>query len=127
MTEGPLDFPLHIGAAGCVATTDGDDHVRDMVQQVLFTAPGERVNRPDFGCGLLELAFEPNSDVLAAALELRVRSSLQRWLSDVIEVDQVRLDHEDARLVVDIEYTRKLNGQQMTERFVAALPGEAAG
>jgi phage baseplate assembly protein W len=125
MTEGPLDFPLHVGAAGCVATTDGDDHVRDMVQQVLFTAPGERVNRPDFGCGLLQLAFEPNSDVLAAALELRVRSSLQRWLSDVIEVDQVRLDQEDARLVVDIAYTRKLNGHQMTEHFVAALPGEA--
>jgi phage baseplate assembly protein W len=125
MTGGPLDFPLHVGSGGRTATTDGDDHVRDMVHQVLFTAPGERVNRPDFGCGLLELAFEPNSDVLAAALELRVRSSLQRWLSDVIEVDRVRLDHDDARLVVDVEYTRKLNGERMSERFVAAVPGEA--
>jgi phage baseplate assembly protein W len=106
-----------------VADTATDDHVRDLVELVLFTAPGERPNRPDFGCGLLELVHEPNSDLLAAAVEVRVRASLQRWLSDVIDVDWLRIQHADASLVVDVGYRRLLDSAAATERFV--VPREA--
>lgn len=125
--SGPwLDFPLGIDGTGQISATDGDDHVRDLIQQVLFTAPGERVNRPDFGCGLLELVFEPNSSMLAAAVQLRVRGSLQRWLGDLIEVLEVRVLAEDSRLEIDIEYVRLVDGAQVTDRFVTPVPGTVA-
>ena len=56
-----IDFPFHSDSRGRTATTDDDDHIRDMIEQFLFTNPGERVNRPDFGSGLLQLVFAPNS------------------------------------------------------------------
>ena len=68
-----LDFPYHFSGLGRTATTDRDDHIRDLIQQVLFTAPGERVMRPDFGAGLLQLVFEPNSSTLAATTQMLVR------------------------------------------------------
>jgi phage baseplate assembly protein W len=122
--SGPwLDFPVGIDGTGRISMTDEDDHVRDLIQQVLFTAPGERVNRPDFGCGLLELVFEPNSSMLASAVQLRVRGSLQRWLGDLIEVLEVRVIAEDSRLEVDIEYVRLVDGARVTDRFVTPVPG----
>jgi uncharacterized protein len=121
-----LDFPVAIDGSGRLSVTDGDDHVRDMIHQVLFTAPGERVNRPDFGCGLLELVFEPNSSMLAAAVQLRVRGSLQRWLGDLIEVLEVRVTADDARLEVDVEYVRLVDGERVTDQFVSPVPGAVA-
>jgi uncharacterized protein len=121
-----LDFPVAIDGSGRLAVTDSDDHVRDMIHQVLFTAPGERVNRPDFGCGLLELVFEPNSSMLAAAVQLRVRGSLQRWLGDLIEVLEVRVTADDARLEVDVEYVRLVDGERVTDQFVSPVPGAVA-
>jgi phage baseplate assembly protein W len=118
-----LDFPVAIDGTGRIAVTGDDDHVRDLIQQVLFTAPGERVNRPDFGCGLLELVFEPNSSMLAAATQLRVRGSLQRWLGDLIEVLEVRVTAEDSRFEVDIEYVRLVDGAVVEDRFVTPVPG----
>lgn len=123
MTGPFLDFPLGVDGAGRMATTEADDHVRDLIEQVLFTAPGERVNRPDFGCGLRELVFEPNSELLAAAVELRVRGSLQRWLGDVADVQDVRVRADDSRLTVDVTYVRLLDGARVEARFPA--PGEA--
>ena len=81
-----IDFPLHLDGGGRTATTDDDDHIRDMIEQVLFTNPGERVNRPDFGSGLLQLVFAPNSTELAAALQFTIQAALQRWLGDLIEL-----------------------------------------
>ena len=81
-----MDFPFRMDETGRTATTDVDDHVRDMIYQVLFTSPGERVDLPNFGCGLLQLVFAPNSDTLAAATQLLVQGSLQKWLGDVIQV-----------------------------------------
>jgi uncharacterized protein len=105
-----LDYPFGVAGSGRVAGTEVDDHVRDLIHQVLFTRPGERVNRPDFGCGLLELVFRTNSELLAGATELLVRGALQRWLSDVVAVDDIRLVVEDARLVVEVSYTRLRDG-----------------
>ena len=85
----PSDYPFSIAGGGRAALTLGDDHVRDMIEQVLFTAPGERVMLPEFGCGLLTLDIRAQSELLAAATELLVRGSLQRWLSYVIDVSSV--------------------------------------
>ena len=88
-----------------VRESDRDDaHVRDLIEQVLFTAPGERVNRPDFGTGLMQLLFAPNSDTLASATQLLVRGALQQWLGDIIQVEDVRVEAEHSTLRVTVEY-----------------------
>lgn len=114
-----LDFPWHLDGRGGVAVTSEADHVRDLIFQVLFTAPGERVNRPDFGCGLRQLIFMPNSDALAAATQFLVHGSLQRWLGDVIQVEQVQISALEESLVVEVSYLSLSSGQRHQERFVA--------
>lgn len=118
-----LDHPFHHDGRGRTATTDADDHVRDMIYQVLFTNPGERVNRPDFGCSLLQLVFMPNSDALATVTQFMVQGALQRWLADVIRVEQVRVTSEEERLVVDVVYVRRDNGQREQDRFTSPTGG----
>jgi len=115
-----LDYPFSIAGDGRAALTLGDDHVRDMIEQVLFTAPGERVMLPDFGCGLLTLVFEPNSELLAASTELLVRSSLQRWLGDLIDVRTAKVLAIDSTLLVVIEYVRLVDGRRVTEQIVVS-------
>ena len=112
-----LDFPFSFDVRGRAATTGADDHVRDMIHQVLFTNPGERVNRPDFGCGLLQLVFMPNSDILATATQFTVLAALQRWLADVVDVEEVRIANEEERLHVDVVYTRLTDGTRQEDRF----------
>ena len=87
-----LDFPYHFDGRGRTATTDRDDHIRDLIEQVLFTSPGERVMRPDFGAGLLALVFEPNSATLAATTQMLVQSALQQHLSHLIAVQAVEVE-----------------------------------
>ena len=118
-----LDYPFQIAGTGRAATTDADDHVRDLIYQVLFTNPGERVNRPDFGCGLLQLVFMPNSDALAAATQFMVQSALQRWLTGVIQVERVEIDTGEGRLTVTVTYVRLQNGQREQSRFAAPVTG----
>ena len=77
---GDVDFPYHVDGRGRTATTDRDDHLRDLIEQVLFTAPGERVMRPDFGSGLLALVFEPNGPTLGATTQILVQGALQQQL-----------------------------------------------
>jgi phage baseplate assembly protein W len=124
VSEPFVDYPFTVDGTGRLARTGVDDHVRDMVEQVLFTSPGERVNRPDFGCGLLELVFEPNSELLAAATELRVRGALQRWLSDVIDVESLSVRADEERLVVHLVYVRLLDGARTELQL--PVPGGAA-
>src|SRR3954464_9747561 len=99
-----IDFPFHFDSLGRTATAGYDDHIRDMIEQVLFTGPGERVNRPDFGSGLMQLVFAPNSPELAAAVQFTAQASLQRWLEDVIELQAVDVSSEDAVLRVTVQY-----------------------
>jgi uncharacterized protein len=94
-----------------------------MIYQVLFTSPGERVNRPDFGCGLLQLVFEPNSEALATATQFLVQGALQRWLADVIQVEQLGITSEEERLMVDIIYVRLDTGQRQRDLFVSPNGG----
>lgn len=114
-----FDYPFSIDGRGRVRTTDEDDHIRDMIHQVLFTNPGERVNRPDFGCGLLQLLFLPNSDVLATATQFTVQGALQRWLGDLIQVEQVNVENIEEQLIVTIVYVKRSTGERKQERFVS--------
>jgi len=118
-----LDFPYHFSDHGRTATTDRDDHIRDLIQQVLFTAPGERVMRPDFGAGLLSLVFEPNSTTLAAATQMLVQSALQLNLSHLIAVHSVDVRNDDAALRVDVTYSVLLDRTTHSASFTA--PGGA--
>ncbi len=99
-----IDYPFHFDNRGRTATTTDDDHIRDMIEQFLFTNAGERVNRPDFGSGLLQMIFAPNSPELAAAVQFTVQAGLQRWLGDVIEVQALEVTSEEATLRVDLKY-----------------------
>ena len=99
-----IDYPFHFDHRGRTATTGEDDHIRDMIEQFLFTNAGERVNRPDFGSGLLQMIFAPNSPELAAALQFTVQAGLQRWLGDVIEVRAVEVTSVEATLQVVVNY-----------------------
>lgn len=112
-----LDFPWHYDQHGRTALAGDDDHLRDLVEQVLFTSPGERVNRPDFGCGLLQLVFAPNSPELAAALEFTVRAALQRWLGDLLEVPSLEVAAEDGTLRVDLAYVVRSTGAATAATF----------
>ena len=112
-----LDYPFTIAGNGRIATTDRDDQIRDMIHQVLFTNPGERVNRPDFGCGLLRMVFMPNSDVLATATQAIVQGSLQRWLDDLILVEQVKVEAVDSSLTVNVVYRRRDTGKRQAAQF----------
>ncbi|MGH3796768.1 MAG: GPW/gp25 family protein [Pseudonocardiaceae bacterium] len=107
-----IDFPFHIDARGRSADTGYPDHVLDLIEQLLFTTPGERVMRPDFGCGLLDLVFEPNSPELAAALQVSAEGALQRWLGDLITVDSLVVTAEDATLRVELKYLINATGQR---------------
>ncbi|MFO1086042.1 MAG: GPW/gp25 family protein [Reyranellaceae bacterium] len=118
-----LDFPYHFSGLGRTAVTDRDDHIRDLIQQVLFTAPGERVMRPDFGAGLLSLVFEPNSTTLAAATQMLVQSALQLNLAHLIAVHSVEVRNDDAALRVDVTYSVLLDRTTHSASFTA--PGGA--
>ena len=119
---GQLDFPVHVDGRGRLAATEPNDHVRDMIHQVLFTSPGERVNRPDFGCGLLQLVFLPNSEPLAIATQVTVKSALQKWLGDVIRVDAVEVDNDDSTLRVKVVYQCLLDGVPTSSEFSQPIP-----
>ena len=119
-----LDYPLHFDGRGRTAEVDDDGHIRDMIEQVLFTAPGERVNRPDFGSGLLQLVFAPNSDELAAATQFLVQGALQQWLGDLIEPNAVEVVNEDATLRVTVVYTVRRSQQQRAATFTRGGNGQ---
>src|SRR5690349_512580 len=99
-----FDFPYGFDGRGRTADTSEEKHVRDMIEQVLFTSPGERINRPEFGCGLLDLLFSPSGPELATALQFTVLAALQRWLGDVIEPRKVEVITEDSQVKVTVVY-----------------------
>ena len=117
-----LDFPFHIDGRGRSAETAEDDHIRDMIFQVLFTNPGERVNRPDFGCGVKQLVFMPNSDALATATQFLVQGSLQRWLDGVIQVESVDVESVESELRVSVVYSKRSGGGPRRDVFAPAGP-----
>lgn len=114
-------FPYRIGADGTTAQADRDRQIRDMIEQVLFTRRGERVNRPDFGAGLHELLFSENAPEIAAAVQHMVQASLQQFLSEVIEVRGVRAEARESELRVTVAYSLLGEGQERVAVVEAPL------
>ncbi|MGW7018091.1 GPW/gp25 family protein [Streptomyces decoyicus] len=115
---GPLSFPLRIDGTGRTASADPDRHIRDLIELVLLTEPGERVMRPDFGCGLRALVFAPLEDVMLTATRALVESQLRTWLDDVVVIDTVDTQpHGEAALMVTVGY-RRLDGRPGTTQVV---------
>jgi phage baseplate assembly protein W len=99
-----VDFPYHVDGRGRTATTASGDHLRDLMEQVLFTAPGERVMRPDFGSGVMALVFEPGGPELEATTQHLVQGALQQWLGHLISVESVEVSQVEGALTVKIGY-----------------------
>ncbi|KAF0094319.1 MAG: hypothetical protein E1N59_2035 [Puniceicoccaceae bacterium 5H] len=112
-----LDYPYHFDSRSRTAEASQPDYLRDLIEQVLFTSPGERVNRPDFGCGLAQLVFAPNSEELAATTQYLVQSALQRWLGNLIQVEALNVQGEEAALTVMLSYRVQRTGEQRTATF----------
>lgn len=112
-----IAYPFHIAPNARTALAGPDEHIRDLIEQVLFTAPGERVNRPDFGSGLLQLVFASQHDALVQATQALVQSALQQWLGDLIEVTAVQVESNDARLSVLVQYTVRRTQRPATASF----------
>jgi phage baseplate assembly protein W len=113
-----IAYPFAIDNRGRVADTNYEAHVRQMIEQILFTNPGERVNRPDFGCGILQLIFAPNSDELATATQFLIQGALKTWLDEVIVLEAVEVNNEDSRLIITIQYVIRQTQQRQVSRFV---------
>lgn len=98
-----VNFPFQFDGRGRTMDPQAD-YLRQLVEQVLFTSPGERVNLPDFGSGLLQLPFAPNSAELAAATQFSVQGALQKWLSGYIKVLSVTATAQESKLSVTVTY-----------------------
>lgn len=116
-----IDYPFHFDPRGRTATTTDDDYIRDLIELVLFTSPGERVNNPTFGSGLMQLVFSPNSEAVAAATQLAVQGALQQWLGSLIQAEAVVVSRGDAALVVQVRYTVRSTRQSQTATFTRSL------
>jgi uncharacterized protein len=112
-TQRFLAYPYANGSNGVPVTDGPDDHLRDLILQILFTNPGERVNLPTFGVGVQQLVFAPNSDVLRSSAQFLISAGLQQWLGDRVKVNQVTVSSvagEEETVMIDIIYT--LNATQ---------------
>jgi phage baseplate assembly protein W len=117
-----VDYPYSFDLRGRTRATDYEEHIRDLIEQVLFTVPGERVNRPEFGSGLLQLVFAPNSDELATATQFTVQAALQRWLGELIMVESVAVESDDSLLRVVVQYVVRRTQQRRVDQFQRGVP-----
>ena len=117
-----IDFPFSFDRWGRTASTSYENHIRDLIEQLLFTTPGERVNRPDFGSGVLSLIFSPNSPELATALQSLIAASIERWLSDLINVNTLDIKSEDSSLYITVQYRVRSTGEQQEATFRTTVP-----
>jgi phage baseplate assembly protein W len=114
-----IRYPFQYDERGRTARPASDDaHIRDMIEQLLFTSPGERVNRPDFGVGLQQMVFAPNSPEIAAVTQVSVQASLQRWLGDIIDVRDVGVESEESTLRIRVDYVVRRSNVRQAFTFV---------
>jgi phage baseplate assembly protein W len=116
-----IDYPFHFDGRGHTASTDTDKHIQEMLEQLLFTNAGERVNRPDFGSGLQQLIFAPTSPEIAAALQFSLQATIQRWLGDLIELQLIEVSSVDSTLSIFIQYIVRRTQQQQSTKFVRTI------
>ena len=113
-----LGFPYRIDQRGRTAENHGDAYIRDLIEQVLFTSPGERINRPSFGSGLHKLVFAPNSDELATAIQALTQGAVEQWLGDLIQIIAVDVAAEEHQLSITIKYLIRRDGRPQTDTFI---------
>jgi len=107
-----INFPFQIDKNGKTAiVSDEESHVKQMVEQLLFTTPGERVNRPTFGTGINQLIFDPLRNEIFSAIQVLIQGALQQWLGDKIILNSVQVDSQDSILQVQIQYLIKNTNQ----------------
>jgi uncharacterized protein len=116
-----IAFPFQIDGRGRTAGVSDDGHIRDMIEQLLFTSPGERVNRPTFGSGLIQMVFAPASDELAAATQFLIQGALQQWLGDLIQVQTAQVAVEDSTLSVTVQYVVRQSQQRQVAQFTRGI------
>lgn len=112
-----IAFPFLINREGLIASTGYDQHIYEMIEQLIFTAQGERVNRPNFGCGLDRLVFGAVGNEVVTATQSLVQSELQQWLGDLIRVESVTVDMEESTLKVTIRYVVIRSGDRRVDEF----------
>jgi len=113
-----LYFPYQFDGRGKTLEASLPDYVKQLVEQVLFTSPGERVNLPDFGSGLLQLPFAPNGIEMAAATQFAVQAALQKWLSTYIKVQSVTASSQEGTLTVTVSYSLLNTDVTQVQTFV---------
>lgn len=114
-------FPYRTDGRGRTHEAAREAWLHGLIEQLLFTLPGERVNRPDFGCGLMQLVFAPNSPELAVTVQALVQASLQQWLGQLLRIDEVAASSEDATLTVAVRYTVLETQQAGAFQFTRSL------
>jgi phage baseplate assembly protein W len=116
-------FPFRIDSSGKVETTSQSAHVVEMIEQVLFTVPGERVNRPDFGCGIAQMVFENESTETDTVIQVMVQGALQQWLGDVIQLESVDVTTDDSELTIQIQYLLRSTRERKISKFIRQVGG----
>lgn len=112
-----IAYPYSFGINGQTAEATDEEHIRALMEQILFTNPGERVNRPDFGSGLMQLVFAPNSESLVSTIQMTVQAALQKWMGSLVIVHGVQVEHQDAILHVAVKYTPSLQSEMRVAKF----------
>jgi phage baseplate assembly protein W len=112
-----IGYPFRIDGDGRTAAESDQEHIRHLIQQVLFTTPGERVNRPDFGSGLMQLVFGAPNDELLAATQFLIQGSLQQWLGDLIQVEAVEVHSQESSLTITVLYILRRSQQRQVAHF----------
>jgi phage baseplate assembly protein W len=116
-----IAYPFRIDGRGRTADANQDDHIRQLIEQLLFTSPGERVNRPTFGTGLQQLVFAPNSQELATAVEFMIQGAIQEFLGELVQVERVSVESQDATLRIVVQYVVRRSQQREVAQFTRVL------
>lgn len=121
MTTVEVAFPYGLDDRGRTATATYNEHVEQMLLLLLFTRPGERVNQPTFGCGLLDHVFAPNSPEIAAALNVTIAAAISLFMQDVLSVTSLEVSTQGSQLTVTIGYTVLATGSPTN--LTLSVPG----
>jgi phage baseplate assembly protein W len=109
-----IDYPFHFDGRGRTAQSSEDEYIRELIEQVLLTAPGERVMRPEFGSGVRQLLFGAASPEVATATQYLVQSSLQQWLAGLITVEAVEVEAREGALLIHVQYVSRRDQSRAT-------------
>ncbi len=112
-----IAYPFRIANDGLATTANEPDHIEQLIEELLFTMPGERVNRPDFGTPVEQLVFRSGGDELATAAQFMIQGALQQWLGEVIQVQAVQVASDDSTLTVTIQYLIRATQQTQVAQF----------